>query len=148
MLQAQSPITQQATRIAALEAEVSRLADVTSERFTGAEGTAAWMRAVQTRIHADIQAITPLLSGALPSGKRGQAPKATGAEPAIASQQAMRSWMQAQEPFADQPQPEVAGHRQFQTSGGPALIRIRDITSQLAAELGLSGEATHRVVAR
>ena len=64
MLQAQSPITQQATRITALEAEVSRLADATSERLTGAEGAAAWMRAVQARIHADIQAITPLLSGA------------------------------------------------------------------------------------
>ena len=59
MLQAQSPITQQATRITALEAEVSRLADATSERVTGAEGAAAWMRAVQARIHADIQAITP-----------------------------------------------------------------------------------------
>ena len=143
MLQAQSPITQQATRIAALEAEVSRLADVTSERFTGAEGAAAWMRAVQTRIHADIQAITPLLSGALPSGKKGQAANATGAEQAIASQQAIRSWMQAQEPLADQPQQEGGRQGQFQTGGGLALIRIHDITSQLAAELGASAEAPH-----
>ena len=63
MLQAQSPITQQATRIAALEAEVSRLADATSERSPAHEGAAAWMRTVQARIHADIQAIVPLLSG-------------------------------------------------------------------------------------
>ena len=70
MLQAQSPITQQATRIAALEAEVSRLADATSERLTVAEGAAAWMRAVQARIHADIQAITPLLSGAQQSARK------------------------------------------------------------------------------
>ena len=148
MLQAQSPITRQATRITALEAEVSRLADATSERFTGAEGAAAWMRAVQARIHADIQAITPLLSGAQPSGsqqsgEKGQAPKAAGTEPANASQQAMRSWMRAQEPLADQPQPEGAGQGHFQTSGGPALIRIHDITSQLAAELGASTEAPH-----
>ena len=38
MLQAQSPITQQATRITALEAEVSRLADATSERLAGDRG--------------------------------------------------------------------------------------------------------------
>ena len=76
MLQAQSPITQQATRIAALEAEVTRLADATSERATGAEGAGAWMRAVQARIHADIQAITPLLSGAQPSGSQRAAKKA------------------------------------------------------------------------
>jgi uncharacterized membrane protein YccC len=148
MLQAQSPITQQATRIAALEAEVSRLADATSERFIGAEGAGAWMRTVQARIHTDIQAIAPLLSGAQPSGEKGQAPKLTETEQAIASQQAMRSWMRAQEPLADQPQPEGAGQGQFQTSGGPALIRIRDITSQLAAELGASGEATHLLGAR
>jgi len=73
MIQAQSPITRQASRITALEAEVTRLADATSEPRIGAEGTAAWMRAVQARIHADIQAITPLLSG-----ERGQAPKAIG----------------------------------------------------------------------
>jgi uncharacterized membrane protein YccC len=136
MLQAQSPITQQATRIAALEAEVSRLADATSEGAAMVEGTGAWMRAVQARIHADIQAITPLLSG-----EKGQAPKATGTEQAIASQRAMRSWMRAQEPLADQPQPEGAEQGQFRTSGGPALIRIRDITGQLAAELGTSGHA-------
>ena len=68
-------------------------------------------------------------------------PKATGAEQAIASQQAMRSWMRAQEPLADQLQPEGSGQGQFRTGGGPALIRIRDITSQLAAELGASGDA-------
>ena len=106
------------------------------------------MRAVQARIHADIQAITPLLSGAQPSGsqqsgEKGQAPKAAGTEQANASQQAMRSWMRAQEPLADQPQPEGAGQGHFQTSGGPALIRIHDITSQLAAELGASTEAPH-----
>jgi len=148
MLQAQSPITQQATRIAALEAEVSRLADATSERFTAAEGVGAWMRTVQARIHADIQAITPLLSGAQPSGEKGQAPKATGIEQAIASQQAMRSWMRAQEPLADPPQPGGARQGQFQTGGGLALIRIHDITSQLAAELGASVEAPHLAGAR
>jgi hypothetical protein len=163
MLQAQSPITQQATRIAALEAEVSRLADATSERFIAAEGVGAWMRTVQARIHGDIQAITPLLSGAQPSGaqpsgaqpsgaqpsgEKGQAPKATGTEQAIASQQAMRSWMRAQEPLADQPQPSGARQGQFQTGGGLALIRIHDITSQLAAELGASVEAPHLAGAR
>ena len=148
MLQAQSPITQQATRIAALEAEVSRLADATSERFTGAEGAAAWMRAVQARIHADIQAITPLLSGAQPSGsqqggEKGQAPKATLTEQEISPQQSVRSWMLAQESLADQPQPSGARQGQSQTGGRLALIRIHDITSQLAAELGASTEAPH-----
>ena len=78
MLQAQSPITQQATRIAALEAEVSGLADAASEDAQPcAEGAAAWMRTVQARIHADIQAIAPLLNAAQQSAEKGQAPKAT-----------------------------------------------------------------------
>ena len=54
----------------------------------------------------------------------------------------MRSWMLAQERLADQPQPGGARQGQFQTGGGLALIRIHDITSQLAAELGASAEAT------
>ena len=146
MLQAQSPITQQATRIAALEAEVSRLADATSERFTGAEGAAAWMRAVQARIHADIQAITPLLSGAQPSGAqqaKARRRKRPLTEQAISPQQSVRSWMLAQESLADQPQPSGARQGQSQTGGRLALIRIHDITSQLAAELGASTEAPH-----
>ena len=136
MLQAQSPITQQATRIAALEAEVSSLAQAAAERGNVVVGAVDWMRTVQARIHADIQMITPLLSG-----KKGPAPKATGTEPEIAAQRAMRSWLLAQEPLADPPQPEGARQGHFQTSGGPALMRIRDIASQLAAEFGASGEA-------
>jgi uncharacterized membrane protein YccC len=135
MIQAQSPITQQATRIAALEAEVSRLMQAASERDTMTKGAAAWLHTVQAQIHADIQGITPLLSD-----EKRQAPKATGTRPAIASQQAMRSWMQAQETLADQLQPGDATRGPLQTSGGVALVRIRDITSQLAAELGVSGD--------
>ena len=98
------------------------------------------MRAVQARVHADIQAITALLSGVLSSGEKGQAPKATGTEQEIASRRAMQSWMLGQEPLSDLPQTEGARQGQFQTSGGPALMRIRDITSQLAAEFGAAGD--------
>ena len=61
----------------------------------------------------------------------------------LQTQQAVRSWMRAQEPLADQPQQEGGRQGQFQTGGGLALIRIHDITSQLAAELGASVEAPH-----
>ena len=74
------------------------------------------------------------------SGEKGQAPKATGTEQEIAARQAMRSWMLAQEPLSDLSQTEGARQGQFQTSGGPALMRIRDITSQLAAEFGAAGD--------
>ena len=66
LLQAQSPITQQATQIAALEAEVSSLAQAAAEQGKVTEGAGGWMRAVQARIHADIQTITPLFSVATP----------------------------------------------------------------------------------
>ena len=133
LLQAQSPLTQQATRIAALEAEVTRLAQAAAEEsnLTG-DSAATLLRSVQAWIHADIQAITPLLTGA-----KGQAPKAARTAAETASQPSMRSWI------ADQPQPGGAGQGQFPTGGGLALIRIHDITSQLAAELGVSVEAPH-----
>jgi hypothetical protein len=140
MLQAQSPITQQATRIAALEAEVTRLAHAAAEEANLADdsGAAAWLRTVQAQIHSDIQEIVPLLSGV-----KGRAPKATLTGQEISPQQSMRSWMLAQESQADPPQPSVARQGQFQTDGGLALIHIHDITSQLAAELGASVEAPH-----
>jgi uncharacterized membrane protein YccC len=139
LLQAQSPLTQQATRIAALEDEVTRLAQAASEdaRLADDSGAADWMRTVQARIHRDIQAIMPLLHG-----EQGQAPKATLTEQETQPQQSVRAWL------ADQPRSGSARQGQFQTSGGLALINIRDITSQLAAELGASGEATHLVGAR
>jgi uncharacterized membrane protein YccC len=145
MLQAQSPITQQATRITALEAEVTRLAHGASEPTTAADnaGAADWMRTVQARIHSDIQAIVPLLGGAQQGAQKAQAPKATLTEQEISPQQSVRSWILAQESLADQPQPGGAGQGQSQTGGGLALIRIHDITSQLAAELGASAEAPH-----
>jgi uncharacterized membrane protein YgaE (UPF0421/DUF939 family) len=134
MLQAQSPLTQQATRIAALEAEVTRLAHAAAEEANLADdsGAAAWLCTVQARIHSDIQAIVPLLSGV-----KGQPPKTTLTEQENRPQQSMRSWI------ADQSQPDGARQGQFQTGGGLALIHIHDITSQLAAELGASVEAPH-----
>ena len=62
LLQAQSPLTQQATRIAALEAEVTRLAHAAAEEANLADDSsaAALLRTVQARIHSDIQAIVPL----------------------------------------------------------------------------------------
>ena len=139
MLQAQSPITQQATRIAALEAEVTRLAHAAAEaNLADDTGGDALLRTVQARIHSDIQAIVPLLKG-----EKVQAPKATLTEQENSPQQSVRSWMLAQESLADQPQPSGARQGQSQTGGGLALIRIHDITSQLAAELGASAEAPH-----
>ena len=134
LLQAQSVLTQQATRIAALEAEITQLAHAASEDVDLADnsGVADWMRAVQARIHRDIQAITPLLSGAT-----GQAPKATPSEQAKSGQ----SRMMDPERSADQPQ--VAGGRegQLRSSAGLALIRIDTIITQIAEELGAPGRA-------
>ena len=140
MLQAQSPITQQATRIAALEAEVTRLAHAASEEANLADdsGAAALLRTVQARIHSDIQAIVPLLSGV-----KGQGAKTTLTGQEISPRQTVQSWMLAQEPLADQLQPGDERQGRPQTRGGLALIRIHDITSQLAAELGASVEAPH-----
>ena len=128
LLQAQSPLTQQATRIAALEAEIARLAQAASEHTnrTGDFGAVDWMRAVQTRIHRDIQAITPLLSG-----DTGQAPKVTPSEQA----KSVQSWI------AEQPQTGGGREGQLQSNGGLALIRINTIITQIAEDLGASVRA-------
>jgi len=138
LLQAQSPLTQQATRIAALEAEVTSLAHAATEdaRPAADAGAADWMRTVQARIHGDIQAIMPLLTAVPQSAGEGRAPKATPAGPPARPQQSMRAWL------AGQSQPDAAGQGLFQTGGGQALSHIHDITSQLAAELGVPVEVT------
>ena len=63
-MQAESPVAQQATRIAALESEVTRLAGAAAERTSLADDTrnTNLMRSMQARIHRDIQALIPLLS--------------------------------------------------------------------------------------
>jgi uncharacterized membrane protein YccC len=65
LLQAQSPLTQQATRITALEAEVTWLAYAAAgeTNLTDDTGGAALLHTVQARIHYDIQAIVPLEKG-------------------------------------------------------------------------------------
>ena len=128
LLQAQSPLTQQATRIAALEAEIAQLAHAASEHTNraGDFGAVDWMRAVQTRIHRDIQAITPLLSG-----DAGQAPKVTPSEQA----KSVQSWI------AEQPQTGGGREGQLQSDGGLALIRINTIITQIAEDLGASVRA-------
>jgi hypothetical protein len=68
-------LTRQATRIPALEADVTRLVGAALDD----NPTADWMRRAQARIHREIQAIRPLLSG-----KVGQAPHATPTEQEIA----------------------------------------------------------------
>ena len=97
---------------------------------------AEWMRTVQARIHWDIQAIMPLLSAVPQRYEKGREPNATSTGQEAQPQQSVRAWL------AGQSQPGSAGPGLFQTGGGQALIHIHDITSQLAAELGISVEAT------
>lgn len=134
LLQAQSALTQQATRIAALEGEIMQLAHAASGDVDLADdsGIADWMRAVQARIHRDIQAITPLLSGAA-----RQAPEATPSEQAKSG----RSGMMALQRSAEQPQTAGGREGQLQSSAGLALIRIDTIIAQIAEELGAPGRA-------
>ena len=136
LLQAQSPLTQQGTRIAALQAEVTRLAHAAFEDANLADdsATADWMRTAQALVHRDIEAIMPLLAG-----ERSQTPTATPSDQEIS----VRSWMPAQERLADRSQPGSEIRAQVRTSGESALIRIHRIVSQLAVELGASVEETH-----
>ena len=137
LLQAQSPLTQQGTLIAALQAEVTRLAHAAFEDANLADDPAAadWMRTAQALVHRDIEAIMPLLAG-----ERSQTPTATLSDQEIS----VRSWMLAQERLVDRPQPASELREQVRTSGESALIRIHRIVDQLAAELGAPVEETHR----
>ncbi len=138
LLQAQSPLTQQGTRIAALQAEVTRLGHAAFEDANLADDSAAaaadWMRTARALVHRDIEAIMPLLRG-----ERSQTPTATPSDQEIS----VRSWMLAQERLAGLSQPGSELRAQVRTSGESALIRIHRIVSQLAAELGASVEETH-----
>ena len=135
LLQAQSPLTQQATRIAALQAEVTRLAHAAFEDANVPHDSAAadWMRTAQALVHRDIETIIPLLRG-----EKGRAPTATPSGPEISA----RTWMLAQERLDDPSQPGGELRAQVRTSGESALIRIHRVVDQFAAELGASVEGT------
>jgi hypothetical protein len=135
LLQAQSPLTQQATRIAALQAEVTRLAHAEFEDAGLADDAAAadWMRMAQALVHRDIEAITPLLAGG-----KSQTPTAARNQQEISA----RSLMLTQGLLVDQSQPGGESQAQFRTSSQSALIRIHRIVNQLAVELGAPVEST------
>ena len=137
LLQAESPLSHQATRIAALEAEVTQLSRAAFAGADAAPDPAAveWMRGVQRLVHGDIQAIASRLSG-----ERGGALASTPTEPEVSA----RAWTLAQEVSTDQTQPTVSARSGFRTSGGEALTRIRRITAQLASELDVSGDRGRR----
>jgi uncharacterized membrane protein YccC len=127
LMQAQSAWTQPATQLAALDAEVARLAGATGERtlLAGDAPAAAWMRTVQARIHFDIQALILLLR----SDRRHEAA-------AEAVQEGTNATTQPQEHLAPARLPVDDGQGQFRTGGGMTLLRIQDIIAQLVAQLG------------
>lgn len=134
LLQAQSSLSQQATRIAALEAEVTHLAQTASEHTALAHDSSAagWIRSVQARIHRDIQAIIPLLRN-----DRNRDKKVTVSEQDLkVPSAAVRSWALAQERLADQPQTGGEEEGQLQSSSGLALIRMNNIIAQITEVLG------------
>ena len=135
LMQAESPVAQQATRIAALESEVTRLAGAAAERTSLADEArnTNLMRSVQARIHRDIQTLIPLLSAKRRNDRKAAAEQTdpTAAPPAQTS-------AVTQEQLVGRLQAD--GERsQFQTSGEVALIRIQSIVEQLVAELGAPG---------
>jgi uncharacterized membrane protein YgaE (UPF0421/DUF939 family) len=132
LMQAESPVAQQATRIAALESEVTRLAGAAAERTSLADeaGNTNLMRSVQARIHRDIQTLIPLLSAKRPNGGR-----AAGEQKEPTAAPSAQSSLVTQERLAERLQADGERSR-FQTSGEVALIRIQAITGQLVAELG------------
>ena len=135
LMQAESPVAQQATRIAALESEVTRLAGAAAERASLADDTRStnWMRSVQARIHQDIQALIPLLSAKRRNDRKAAAEQKEPTVTPLAQASAV-----TQERLVERLQAD--GERsQFRTSGEVALIRIQSITGQLVAELGAPG---------
>jgi hypothetical protein len=129
LMQAESSSTQQATQLAALDAEVARLAGATEERVVLAEDapTVAWMHAVQARIRQDIQTVIPLLRDDRRRGaKMGVALQNAGAAPATSPR---TNGIQAAQPPATEEQGQLR-------TIGMTLLRIQDIIAQLVAQLG------------
>jgi len=128
LMQAQSAWTQPATQLAALDAEVTRLAGATEERalWVGDAPAVAWMRTVQARIHRDTQTLVLLLrSDGRASPQAEVAPQQTAAP----------AWPQTHErPVTLASAADERG--QLQTGGGMTLLRIQDIIAQLVAQLG------------
>ena len=133
LVQADSPLTGQAARLGALEAEIAQLAQIAAvqETQSAATGAVQFLRSTQARIHQNIQAIVPLLSG----GQRNSAQAATRVargEPQPASQ----AHTSAVADLADESESGEGGENTFRADGGLALLRIHGIVKQLAAELG------------
>jgi uncharacterized membrane protein YccC len=134
-VQADSPLTQQGTQLAALEAEAGRLALAAKEQeaHTGNARTAAGMRTLQGRIHAAIEAAIPLL-GEEPRWRRPAAAQQPTAGPPSTS------------PGAAAPEGEASGTPSqerdlqwlLQGNAGPALLGIYNLVTELAQ--GRSGE--------
>ena len=118
LLQAQSPLTQQADRIGALEAEVTHLAQAAGEEVNLADNAGAvdWMRTIR---HASIgrSRQSPCCCAVKKVRHPGTADR-TGAP--ISTDRG--SWLLAQAPPGDQPQERDGKHIPLPTSGrsGPA----------------------------
>ena len=130
LMQAQSAWTQPATQLAALDAEVTRLAGATEERalWVGDAPAVAWMRTVQARIHRDTQSLILLLH----SDRRARPQAEVAQQEATATTPARP---QTHERPAT-PVPAADERGQLQTGGGMTLLRIQDIIAQLVAQLG------------
>jgi uncharacterized membrane protein YccC len=130
LMQAESSSTQQATQLAALDAEVARLAGATEERalLAGDPLAVAWMRTVQARIHRDTQTLILILR----SDRRARPQAEVAQQEATATTPA---WPQTHERPAT-PLPAAGERGQLQTGSGMTLLRIQDIIAQLVAQLG------------
>ena len=139
LVQAESRLTEQATRIAALDAEVTRLSHVATEggRLTADSGAADGLRAVQVPYSSE----HPGDHAAASAVRTGKAPNAKMAEPEPHTQQSVEPSIAAQADYSDLVQEDDDRQGQFQSSGGMALIRIYGVINQLAAELGATAEA-------
>ena len=138
LVQAQSPLTQQATRLAALDAEVARLARAATEHLNtaGDTGDANLIRAVQERIHRDTHASIAMLRG---ETIQRITEAVNEPESATAASSAVRSWALAQGRLGDPPESAETRPGYLRTEGGLALIRIQGIVGQLAADLAAAG---------
>jgi uncharacterized membrane protein YccC len=142
--QSASPLAEQATQLAALDAGVARLAQAASERTGPAsDADATLIGAVRDRIHQDILAAIAALRGE--RDKRAPAPASATvsareqrATPTPSS--AIRSWAQARGRMGDDAQSDDE-QGILRTDGGLALIRIQGTIRQLAADAGKTGAA-------
>jgi uncharacterized membrane protein YccC len=138
-VQADSPLTQQGTQLAALEAEVGRLALAAKEQAAPVANArmAARMRALQVRIHLAIEQAIPRLGEERRWGMRVTAGQEIGAVEAAAAVSGTPAGHSLPAAISGELPPDDRDAQWFmQGSGGMVLLRIYDVVTQLADGLG------------